>query len=51
MPELAITCQQVLVLVDLKLKATETFRSFCVDVLHMGHLGESSVHLWAEGMS
>lgn len=38
-------CQQVLVLVDLKLKATETFRSFCVDVLYMGHLGESSVHL------
>lgn len=38
-------CQQVLVLVDLKLKATETFRGFRVDVLHMGHLGEPSVHL------
>lgn len=38
-------CQQVLVLVDLQLKAAETFRSFCVDVLHVGHLGEASVHL------
>lgn len=39
------TCQQVLVLVDLQLKATETLGSFRVDVLHVGHLGEASVHL------
>lgn len=51
MLELAITCQQVLVLVDLQLNATETFGSFRVDVLHVGHLGEASVHLWAEGTS
>lgn len=49
--KLAVTCQQVLVLVHLQLNATETFRSFRVDVLHVGHLGEASVHLWAEGMS
>lgn len=45
MLELAVTCQQVLVLVDLQLNATETFGSFRVDVLHVGHLGEASVHL------
>lgn len=49
--ELAVTCQQVLVLVHLQLNATETFRSFRVDVLHVGHLGEASVHLWTERTS
>lgn len=44
-----LTCQQVLVFVDLKLKATEAFRGFRVDVLHVGHLTEASVHLWAKG--
>lgn len=47
--KLAVTCQQVLVLVDLQLHATETLGSFRVDVLHVGHLCETSVHLWAGG--
>lgn len=48
---LAVTCQQVLVLVDLQLNATETFGRFRVDVLHVGHLAEPAVHLWAGGTS
>lgn len=46
---MAVTCQQVLVLVDLQLNAAETFGSFRVDVLHVGHLAEASVHLRAGG--
>lgn len=45
LPIIDTACQQVLVLVDLQLNTTETLRCFRVDVLHMGHPAEASVHL------
>lgn len=44
-----LTCQQVLVLIDLQLQAAEALGRLRVDVLYVWHLGETSVHLRAEG--
>lgn len=40
-----LTCDQVLVLVDVKLHSAQTLRGVCVDVLHVLDLFKSFVHL------
>lgn len=40
-----LTCDQVLVLVDVELHAAQTLRGVCVDVLHMLNFVEAFVHL------
>lgn len=41
----SLTCNQILILVDLQLDTTKTFRGFCVDILNMWHNLKASVHL------
>lgn len=40
-----LTCDQVLVLVDVKLHTTQTLWGICVDVLHVLDFVKSFVHL------
>lgn len=44
-PSASLTCDQVLVLVDVELHAAQALRGVCVDVLHVLNLVESFVHL------
>lgn len=48
---LDLTCDQVLVLVDVKLDATQTLGGVGVDVLHVLDLVEAFVHLKHGGMT
>lgn len=48
MKDTVLTCNQILVLVDLQLDSTKTLRGFCVDVLNMWHYLEAPVHLKKE---
>lgn len=48
MKDTVLTCNQILVLVDLQLDSTKTLRGFCVDVLNVRHYLEAPVHLKKE---
>lgn len=45
-----LTCDQVLILVDVEPDATQTVGGAGVDVLHVLDLVKSSVHLWDAGI-
>lgn len=44
-PARTLTCDQILVLVDVELHAAQTLGGVCVDVLHMLNFLEAFVHL------